>query len=305
MSGAHHHHDHDDHQHGHGHDHGHGHGHHHAPLSKAVWLTAGFTLVELGGGLFSGSLALLADAGHMASDIVALGLALMASRIAERPATARMSYGYGRARLLAAQANGLALWFLSGWIGWEAFERLNSPHPVKGAVLLAIAVLGLVVNLIILRWLHGEGDLNTRAAFWHVLGDAVGSIAAIVAGLVILLTGWTPIDPILSFLVAGILVWGGWRLLRETTMELMESVPAGFHVEALQAALDDAAGVAGTHHVHVWRLPSGQVALSAHVRIEAMADWDAILPALLATLQELGVSHATLQPEITCPDDHC
>jgi cobalt-zinc-cadmium efflux system protein len=138
-----------------------------------------------------------------------------------------------------------------------------------------------------------------------VLGDAVGSIAAIVAGAVILLTGWMPIDPILSFLVAGILVWGGWRLLRETTMELMESVPTGFHVEDLQAVLDAADGVAGTHHVHVWRLPSGQVALSAHVQIESMEDWSAILPALLATLRELGVSHATLQPEIACPDGHC
>jgi cobalt-zinc-cadmium efflux system protein len=293
--------------HNHSHDHGHAHGHHHhASLGKAVWLTALFALVELAGGLFSGSLALLADAGHMASDIVALALALMASRIASRPATDRMSYGYGRAKLLAAQANGLALWFLSGWIAWEAFQRLTSPHhPVKGAVLLAIAAVGLAINLVILRWLHGDEDLNARAAFWHVLGDAVGSIAAIVAGAVILLTGWTPIDPILSFLVAGILVWGGWRLLRETTMELMESVPAGFHVEELQAALDAADGVAGTHHVHVWRLPSGQVALSAHVQIETMEDWGAILPALLAALRELGVSHATLQPEIACPDGHC
>jgi cobalt-zinc-cadmium efflux system protein len=295
-----------EHHHHHGHEHGHDHGHHHhASLNKAVWLTAGFALVELAGGLYSGSLALLADAGHMASDIVALGLALMASHIASRPATERMSYGYGRAKLLAAQINGLALWFLSGWIGWEAYERLTRPHPVKGGVLLAVAALGLLINLVILRWLHGEEDLNARAAFWHVLGDAVGSIAAIVAGTVILLTGWMPIDPILSFLVAAILVWGGGRLLRETTLELMESVPAGFHVEALQAALDAADGVTGTHHVHVWRLPSGQVALSAHVQIAAMDDWNAILPRLLATLQELGVSHATLQPETACPDGRC
>ena len=293
----------------HHHDHAHGHEHHehdhHAPLSKAVVLTTLFALVELGGGLVSGSLALLADAAHMASDIVALGLALMASHIARRPATARMSYGYGRAKLFAAQINGLALWFLSGWIAWEAFDRLATPHPVKGGILLAIAVVGLLVNLLILRWLHGDDDLNTRAAFWHVLGDAVGSIAAIVAGAVILLTGWMPIDPILSFLVAGILVWGGWRLLRETTMEFMESVPAGFHVHELQEALNAADGVTGTHHVHVWRLPSGQVALSAHVQIEAMQDWSTILPALLEMLHGLGVSHATLQPEIVCPDADC
>jgi cobalt-zinc-cadmium efflux system protein len=294
------------HHHDHGHDHGHGHGHdHHAPLNKAVMLTTLFALVELGGGLISGSLALLADAAHMASDIVALGLALTASRIAQRPATDRMSYGYGRAKLFAAQINGLALWLLSVWIVWEAFERLTTPHPVKGAILLAIAVVGLLVNLLILRWLHGDDDLNTRAAFWHVLGDAVGSVAAIVAGVVILLTGWMPIDPILSFLVAGILVWGGWRLLRETTLELMESVPAGFHVHELQDALNAADGVTGSHHVHVWKLPSGQVALSAHVRIEAMEDWNTILPQLLERLHDLGVSHATLQPEIVCPDEGC
>jgi cobalt-zinc-cadmium efflux system protein len=294
-----------DHHHDHGHDH-HDHEHdHHAPLNKAVVLTTLFALVELGGGLVSGSLALLADAGHMASDIVALGLALMASHIARRPATARMSYGYGRAKLFAAQINGLALWFLSGWIVWEAFERLMTPHPVKGAILLVVAVIGLLVNLLILRWLHGDDDLNTRAAFWHVLGDAVGSVAAIVAGSVILLTGWMPIDPILSFLVAGILVWGGWRLVRETTMEFMESVPTGFHVHELQDALDAADGVTATHHVHVWRLPSGQVALSAHVQIESMERWNTILPHLLERLHGLGVSHATLQPEIVCPDDGC
>jgi cobalt-zinc-cadmium efflux system protein len=290
-----------DHRHDHGHAHGHDHHDHHAPLNKAVVLTTLFALVELGGGIVSGSLALLADAAHMASDIVALGLALMASRIARRPATARMSYGYGRVKLFAAQINGLALWFLSGWIAWEAFERLTTPHPVKGGILLAIAVVGLLVNLLILRWLHGDDDLNTRAACWQVLGDAVGSVAAIV----ILLTGWMPIDPILSFLVAGILVWGGWRLVRETTMEFMESVPAGFHVDELQDVLNAADGVAGTHHVHVWKLPSGQVALSAHVRIEAMEDWNAILPKLLETLHGHGVSHATLQPETVCPDERC
>jgi cobalt-zinc-cadmium efflux system protein len=292
------------HDHGHGHDHGHHHDHH-APLNKAVMLTALFALVELGGGLVSGSLALLADAAHMASDIVALGLALAANHIARRPATTRMSYGYGRAKLFAAQINGLALWVLSAWIVWEAFQRLVSQHTVRGGILLVVAVVGLLINLLILRWLHGDDDLNTRAAFWHVLGDAVGSVAAIVAGTVILLTGWMPIDPILSFLVAGILVWGGWRLLRETTLEFMESVPAGFHVHELQDALSAAHGVTGTHHVHVWKLPNGQVALSAHVQIESMEQWNDILPHLLERLHGLGISHATLQPEIVCPDGRC
>jgi len=291
----------------HHHHHGHHHDHHHgeAPLNRALVLTALFAVVEVAGGLISGSLALLADAAHMTSDIVALLLAVMASRISRRPASSRMSYGYGRVKLFAAQANGLALWFLSGWIGWEAFQRLSVPHPVNGPVLLGVAVVGLVVNLVILKWLHGGDDLNTRAAFWHVMGDALGSVAAIVAGAVILLTGWLAIDPILSFLVTGILIWGGWRLIRETTLEFMDSVPEGFQVAEVQAAMAGVEGVAETHHVHLWKLPNGQVALSAHVAVDSMHEWQSIMPKLIELLHELGISHATLQPEIECPEENC
>jgi len=282
----------------------HGHGiHPDRPLSAALWLTTVFALVELAGGLLSGSLALLADAGHMASDVVALGLAVMAGNIAMRPAHGRMTYGYGRAKVLAAQANGLGLWFLSGWIVWEAVGRLSDPPQVKGGIVLAIAVVGLLVNIIVLRWLHGEGDLNTRAAYWHVLGDALGSVAAIASGLIILLTGWMPIDPILSFLVAGILAWGGWRLIRETTHELMEAVPEGVNVHEIERTVREVEGIAGIHHVHVWRLPDGQLAMSAHVQIDAMGNWPSILPALLAALKKRGIDHATLQPEELCHDD--
>jgi len=293
----HHHHDH--------HHHGHHHHDSHSSLNKAVVLTTLFALVELAGGLLSGSLALLADAAHMTSDIVALGLALMASQVARRPATSRMSYGYGRVKLFAAQFNGLALWFLSGWIGWEAFNRLTSPHAVDGPILLGVAVVGLVVNLVILNWLHGDDDLNSRAAFWHVLGDALGSVAAIVAGVVIMLTGWVAIDPLLSFLVTAILIWGGWRLMRETTLEFMESVPEGFHVDEVQAAMGDIDGVKGSHHVHLWKLPNGQVALSAHVEVDTMQAWQSVLPSLLSMLHERGISHATLQPEYECPEGNC
>ncbi|HXH72702.1 MAG TPA: cation diffusion facilitator family transporter [Mariprofundaceae bacterium] len=303
----HHDHEHSQHHDHHGHGHHHGHDHHHtgSPLNLAVMLTVLFAVVELAGGLISGSLALLADAAHMASDIVALGLALMASRIARKPATSRMSYGYGRVKLFAAQINGLALWFLSGWIGLEAFDRLSAPHPVNGPVLFGVAVVGLLVNLVILKWLHGDDDLNTRAAYWHVLGDALGSVAAIVAGAVIMLTGWLTIDPILSFLVTGILIWGGWRLVRETTLEFMDSVPEGFHVAEVQAAMVEVDGVSGSHHVHLWKLPSGQVALSAHVVVETMDAWHTAMPSLIAMLHERGISHATLQPEIECPEGEC
>jgi cobalt-zinc-cadmium efflux system protein len=275
----------------------------HHPLKAALWLTAVFTLVELVGGLMADSLALLADAGHMASDIVALSLAVIARRIANRPAHANMTYGYGRAKMLAAQINGLILWFLSGWIVWEATGRLTDPPAVHGGIVLIIATIGLIINLAIMRWLHGSHDINTRAAYWHVLGDALGSVAAIVAGGIILLTGWMLIDPILSFLVAGILAWGGWRLVRETTLELMEGVPQEIDSDIIKQAMQRIDGVAGVHHIHIWRLPDGQLSLSTHVQVESMADWPKLLPTLLKTLQQDGINHATLQPESVCWDE--
>lgn len=273
------------------------------PLNAAMWLTVAFTMVELVGGLMADSLALLADAGHMASDIVALILAVLARRIANRPAHANMTYGYGRARVLVAQVNGLTLWFLGGWIVWEATGRIADPPTVQGGMVLIIASIGLIINLVIMRWLHGSHDINTSAAYWHVLGDALGSVAAIIAGGVILLTGWMPIDPILSFLVAGILAWGGWRLVRETTLELMEGVPGEIDSGVVEQAMQGIEGVAGIHHIHIWRLPNIHLALSAHVQVDCMADWPEILPALLETLKRHGIDHTTLQPESVCRDE--
>jgi len=278
----------------HQHNH-HGHSHHH--LDMALALTALFAVVEFAGGWISNSLALLADAVHMSSDVVALGVAAFAGRLAMRPAHDGMTYGYGRARVLAAQANGVALWFLSGWIVWEAFGRLVEPPEVQGLIVIAVGLVGLVVNLVILKWLHGAHDINTRAAYWHVLGDTLGSVAAIVAGVVIIFSGWMPIDPILSFLVAGILAWGGWSLLRETTGELMEATPSDVDLLMLEKAMCGVKGVEGTHHIHIWKLPDGGRALSAHVVVEDLQQWDQNLAALQQSLHEAGVEHATLQPE--------
>ncbi|MFQ5346091.1 MAG: cation diffusion facilitator family transporter [Mariprofundus sp.] len=277
--------------------------HQHHALSTAFWLTAAFAVVELVGGFMANSLALLADAGHMVSDVVALGLAMFAGRIAGRPAHAQMTYGYGRAKVLAAQANGLMLWFLSGWIVWEAAGRLAHPPVVHGGMVLWIAAAGLLINLVIMRWLHGSHDINTRAAYWHVLGDALGSVAAMVAGGVILLTGWMPIDPILSFIVAGILAWGGWRLVRETTLELMEAAPQEVDSDTLAAVIQSVDGVCEIHHIHLWRLPEGKLAMSAHIRIDNMEQWPELLPVLLESLKQQQIDHATLQPELTCYDD--
>ena len=281
-----------------------GHNHHHA-LNAAFWLTAVFAVVELVGGLLANSLALLADAGHMVSDVAALGLAMFARRIAQRPAHAQMTYGYGRAKVLAAQVNALMLCFLSGWIAWEAVGRLNNPPEVQGGMVLWIATIGLIINLVIMRWLHGAHDINTRAAYWHVLGDALGSVAAIIAGGVILLTGWMPVDPILSFAVAGILAWGGWRLVRETSLELMEAVPQDADVETASQAMQAVEGVVGIHHIHLWRLPAGKLALSAHIQVDHMEIWTTLLPILIQTLKQQDIEHATLQPEVVSCSGGC
>lgn len=291
----------------HHHNHGqHGHSHHHK-LDMALALTAVFAIVEFAGGLISNSLALLADAVHMSSDVVALGLASFAGRLAMKPAHNGMTYGYGRVKVLAAQVNGLALWFLSGWIVWEAFGRLLDPPEVSGWIVIAVGSVGLVINLVILKWLHGDHDINTRAAYWHVSGDLLGSVAAIIAGIVIFFSGWMPIDPILSFLVAVILAWGGWSLLRETTAELMEAVPSEIDLLKLETAMGKVEGVTGTHHIHLWKMPAGGLALSAHVEVAELHQWDQILVILQLQLQQAGVKHATLQPESASQscEHHC
>jgi len=270
---------------------------HHHGLNTAFWLTAVFAMVEMVGGLMANSLALLADAGHMISDVAALAIAMFAARIAQRPADTQMSYGYGRAKVLAAQVNGLMLWFLAGWIVWEAVTRFNNPPHVEGQIVLWIAAMGLFINLIAIYFLHGGHDLNTRAAYWHVWGDALGSVAAIIAGSVIMLTGWMLIDPLLSFLVAIILIWGGWRLVHETTLELMEAVPQEVNIKAVEQALCHIEYVKRVYHIHVWRLPNQQLALSAHIAIDHHAEWSSILPVLLQTLQQQHIDHATLQPD--------
>lgn len=278
------------------------HSKHHHPLNAALWIIALFAIIELIGGFVSGSLALIADAGHMASDVIALGLASLARYIAQRPAHTGMTYGYGRAKVLAAQVNGLGLWFLSGWITWEAIGRLGNPPMVQGNIVLVIAFIGLMINLIVMHWMqHGGGhehDINMRAAYWHIVGDALGSVAAIIAGLVIIWTGWMLIDPILSFLVAGILTWGGWSLLRETTLELMEAVPENVDSTAITEAMQLVEGVNTVHHIHIWRLPAGHMALSAHVQTHELHQWPMVLADLHITLKQHGIDHATLQPEL-------
>jgi cobalt-zinc-cadmium efflux system protein len=293
----------------HAHNHDHAHGHHHAHHSHtgsarallfALALTLVFAAVEALAGWWSGSLALLSDAAHMFTDSSALGLAAGAAWLARRPPSLRHSYGLVRAEVLAALFNSVLMLFLLGYIVHEAITRFATPRDIDGAAVLGVATLGLLVNLGV-AWVlsHAEHTLNSRAALLHVLGDILGSLAAIAAGAVILLTGWTPIDPLLSLLVAALILVSALRLLRETLHVLMEGVPMQVQLDAVGRDLATLDGVRRVHDLHVWTLASGSIALSAHLEIRTLAEWPGILDAARARLASAhGIDHVTLQPEI-------
>ncbi|MEN6081440.1 cation diffusion facilitator family transporter [Chromobacterium piscinae] len=268
-------------------------------LAKVLALTCGFALVEALGGWWSGSLALLSDAGHMLTDSLSLLLALWAARIGSRPATDRLSFGHGRAEVLGALLNSLLLFGLSVFIVAEAAERLLRPHAVNGMGVMLIAAIGLAVN-VLAAWVLSRGahSLNSRAALLHVLGDLFGSVAAIASGAIIYLTGWTPADPLLSILVALLLLAAAWRLIRQAVIVLMEDVPAHLDYNRVGEALSGIAGVRSVHDLHVWTMSAERAALSAHVRIAAPQDWPRILAACQLMLsREFCIDHVTLQAE--------
>ena len=267
-------------------------------LGAALALTGGFAIVEALGGWLAGSLALLSDAGHMATDAAALGLALFAQWVARRPPSPRASYGYARAEVLAAFVNALALLLLVGFIVIEAIARIAHPAPVAGGAVLAIAVVGLAVNLVT-AWIlsRAPGSTSAHSALLHVLSDALGSVAAIVAGAVILTTGWTPIDPLLSMLTAVLILRSTWQLLAKTTGVLMEGVPAHLDYQAIGTALSQVPGVSSVHDLHVWHMSAQHAALSAHVAIDDGTQWLRILSDARAMLAErFRIDHVTLQP---------
>ena len=286
------------------HDHDHHHGAHGQggsakTLILATALTLGFAGVEAGVGLWAGSLALVADAGHMVNDAVALALAAVAAWLAGRPPSLRHSYGLGRAEILAGLVNSLALLALVGWLAVNAVERLQSPQAVRGEAVTVTAALGLAINLVV-AWLlaRGERTINTRAALLHVLGDLLGSMAALISGLVILFTGWTPIDPLLSLLIGALLLVSSLRLLREALRGLMEGTPFGIDPEAVGRALAGVPGVASVHDLHIWAVRSEQPLLSAHLVVRDIAQWESVMEASHRLLAErFAIRHATLQPE--------
>ncbi len=270
----------------------------HGHFLWAVLLTLSFAIIEAVAGWWSGSLALLSDAGHMLTDSSALGLAALAAWLARRPPSSRHTYGLVRLEILAALFNGLLMLALIGWIAWEAVQRLALPQPVLGDAVMLVAGIGLIVNLLVAWKLHHGGmDLNTRAAFLHVLGDLLGSVAALVSGALIYGFGWLWVDPALSLLVTLLILVSALRLLRDAVHVLLEAVPGHIVFDEIARGLAGIPGVHSVHDLHVWALSSGQVALSAHLDLEAMDDWPRILDAARMQLRLLGIGHATLQPE--------
>ena len=289
---------------------GHGHAHDHRAASRralgaVLALTVAMTVVEVFGGVLTGSLALLADAGHLFSDSFAIGLALGAVLLARRPSTARRSFGFQRAEILAAFVNGLTLVLVSGWIVWEAIDRLDEQPDVLGGWMLAVGAVGLAVNAlaatILLR--SGRETLNVEAAYRHVLADLLGSVGVLVAALVIVATGWTLVDPLVSLAIAVLIVASAWGVLRDSTAILMEQTPTRLDADAVARAIVDVPGVTSVHDLHVWTITSGFDALSAHVLVGRGEDCHALRRDVERALAEsFGITHTTLQVDHDAAD---
>lgn len=308
-----HNHDHGGHSHDYGHDHdrsGHGHdhgpGHVHAGTDSgrvliAACLTGGFMILEALAGWFTGSLALVADAGHMLTDTISLGLAWYAFQLSGRAGTARLTYGFERVKTLVAYTNGVTIFAVAMWIAYEAVTRFLEPQPVLAGPMLWVAVAGLCVNIISFFVLHG-GDresLNMRGAILHVMGDLLGSVAAIAAALIILATGWTPADPILSVLVAVLILSTAWRLMADAAHVLLEGAPPELDRDRIAGDLvANVASLREVHHMHVWSLDGSKTMATLHACLDDGADANAAVRAVKERLaQKFSITHATVEPE--------
>jgi cobalt-zinc-cadmium efflux system protein len=271
-----------------------------ARLKIALVLTFVYMLAEAVGGWYANSLALLADAGHMLTDVAALALTLFAFWFAARPATSKRTYGYYRFEILAAFINGIVLVLLSIWIIYEAFDRWRDPPAVLGGELTLIAAGGLLVNLIAAYLLHSDHqhDLNIRGAWLHVMGDLLGSVAAVCAGLAILVFGWIWADAVVSILISAIIIFGAWRLILESVNVLLEGTPRHIELAAVEQTILDTAGVAGVHDLHVWTISSGIDALSAHISHDDSVAHSKLLAMVRSRLHDrFGIDHLTIQME--------
>ncbi len=281
----------------HDHEHGTSEGNRRA-LAIVLALTASFTVVEIAGGLLTGSLALLADAGHMLSDNLSLGLALFAAWLAQRPATPNKSFGYRRAEILAALVNGITLVAVSIWIFIEAYSRLREPTEVLGGPMLVVAAVGLLVNVAgaIILYRSGGESLNVEGAMRHVFADALGSVGAMAAAAVIILTGWRYADPLISVAIGLLILASSWKLLRDSTNILLEATPSNLNAAEVGQKMASAEGIVEVHDLHIWTITSGFPALSAHVLVGRQEDCHARRRELEGLLtHEYGISHTTLQ----------
>lgn len=275
----------------------------------ALVLTGTFMLVEVIGGIISGSLALLADAGHMLTDTMALALAAMAFHVSKRPPDGRLTFGYQRFQILAAFVNGLSLLAIVGWILFEAVSRLINPRDILGETMLVVAVAGLIVNLLSFIVLHtgDKENLNIRGAALHVAGDLLGSVAAIVAAIIIIYTGWTLIDPILSVAVAALILKSAWSLVKRSGHVLLEGAPEWLNVEAMQDGIvSNVPGVAEIHHVHIWGLTPQQLILTMHLSLVEPVESQSDIVRNVKTFlkKEYGIGHSTIEVEVDGCADH-
>jgi cobalt-zinc-cadmium efflux system protein len=296
------------------HDHSHGadavHANNERRMGLAAVITGGFMVAEVVGGIVAGSLALLADAGHMLTDFAALALAWFGFRLSRRPADWKRTYGFDRFQVLVAFANGLALFAIAAWIIYEGIERLMTTPEVSGGIMVAVAVSGLLVNIIAFLLLRGADreNLNVRGAAIHVLGDLLGSVAALAAGVVILMTGWTPIDPLLSLAVAAIIVRSGWKVAADAGHILLEGAPEELDTRAIGPDLvANVKGVEEVHHVHVWSITQSRRMVTLHALICETEDSDRAVRNIKARLKErFGLDHATIEIERgACADAGC
>lgn len=269
-------------------------------LLTALLLTFLFAGVEVVAGFWAESLALISDAGHMVTDAASLGLALLAQMIAKRPPSAKHSFGFGRAESLAAFVNGLAMLLLVVWISVEALTRFNAPHDVQGQTVTIVAVVGLLINIVV-AWVLSKDkkSVNTRAALVHVMGDLLGSVAALIAGLVIQYTGWMQIDPILSLFVCALVLRSTIDVLKDSYHFLMQGVPHHINYVAVGSDLRSVPGVLAVHDLHVWEMTPGEPALIGHVEIRDLQDWPETLRRIHLVLRDKHqIDHVTLQPEM-------
>ncbi|MRG86828.1 cation diffusion facilitator family transporter [Salinibacillus xinjiangensis] len=288
------------HSHGHNHDHGHSHGANKKALLISFVLIGTFMVVEVIGGIITNSLALISDAGHMLSDAAALGLSLLAFKMGEKAANASKTYGYKRFEILAAFINGITLLAISIYIFWEAYHRFLEP-PQVGSGMMIVATIGLIVNLVV-AWILMKGDtsgnINMRSAFLHVMGDLLGSIGAIVAGLLILIFDWNIADPIASVLVSFLILVSGWRVTKDSVHVLMEGKPSHIDLKQVETKLKSLPGVIGVHDLHVWTITSDFPTLTCHVIVEQQSDRDDLLQTASKLMhEEFELKHTTIQIE--------